>query len=238
MKLDILIFAAHPDDAELGCAGTILKHIALGYKVGIVDLTKGELGTRGTPQTRLEESASAAKILNLSARENLGFADGFFSDSQEECLKIIEQIRYFQPDIVICNSPQDRHPDHGKGNNLIVKASFLSGLRKIETTYNDIIQEPWRAKNIYSYIQDQYIKPDFVIDVSPFWETKKESIYAYKSQFWDPESSEPASYISSLEFIEFIEARSKEMGHSIGVKHGEGFIKHSQLAVNNLFDIQ
>ena len=238
MKLDILIFAAHPDDAELGCAGTILKHIALGYKVGIVDLTKGELGTRGTPQTRLEESASAAKILNLSARENLGFADGFFSDSQEECLKIIEQIRYFQPDIVICNSPQDRHPDHGKGNNLIVKASFLSGLRKIETTYNDIIQEPWRAKNIYSYIQDQYIKPDFVIDVSPFWETKKESIYAYKSQFWNPESSEPASYISSLEFIEFIEARSKEMGHSIGVKHGEGFIKHSQLAVNNLFDIQ
>ena len=238
MKLDLLIFAAHPDDAELGCAGTILKHIALGYKVGIVDLTQGELGTRGTPQTRLEESARAATTLKLSARVNLGLADGFFSDSHEECLKIIEQIRYFQPEIIICNAPRDRHPDHGKGHNILMKASFLSGLRKIETSFEGISQKPWRAKNIYSYIQDQYLAPDFVIDVSEFWETKKESIYAYKSQFWNPESSEPASYISSLEFIEFIEGRSKEMGHAIGVKHGEGFIKHSQLAVNSLFDLQ
>ncbi len=238
MKLDVLVFAAHPDDAELGCAGTILKHIALGYKVGIVDLTKGELGTRGTPETRIQEANAAATILGLSARVNLGLSDGFLGNSNAECLKIIAQIRKFKPEIIIGNAPFDRHPDHGMGNELIIKASFLSGLRKIETHQDGVVQDPWRAKNNYSYIQDQYIKPDFVIDVTPYWHIKKEAILAFKSQFWNPESKEPASYISSLEFIEFIEARSKEMGHAIGAKHGEGFIKHRQLAVNNMFDLQ
>ncbi len=237
-KLDILVFSAHPDDAELGCAGTILKHIDMGFQVGIVDLTKGELGTRGTPEIRMQEANNASKILGLSARVNLGLSDGFFSDSMYECLKIMEQIRYYQPEIIICNAPKDRHPDHGKGNEVVVKAIFLSGLRKIETNFEGLQQTPWRAKTIFSYIQDQYLVPDFIVDITSYWKQKKASILAYRSQFWNPESDEPSSYISSQEFIEFIEARNKEMGHAIGTKYGEGFIKHQQLEVKNLFDLQ
>ena len=237
-KLDILIFSAHPDDAELGCSGTIMKHIDMGFQVGIVDLTKGELGTRGTADIRMQEANDASKILGLSARANLGLSDGFFSDSMSECLKIMEQIRYYQPEIIICNAPKDRHPDHGKGNDVVVKAGFLSGLRKIESKYDGLQQDPWRAKTLYSYIQDQYLTPDFIVDISSYWEQKKASILAYRSQFYNPESDEPSSYISSQEFIEFIEARNREMGHAIGSKYGEGFIKHQQLEVNNLFDLQ
>lgn len=237
-KLDILIFSSHPDDAELGCSGTILKHIDMGFQVGIVDLTKGELGTRGTPDIRMQEANDASKILGISARVNLEFSDGFFSDSMSECLKIMEQIRYFQPKIILCNAPKDRHPDHGKGNEVVVKAAFLSGLRKIETKYDGLQQDPWRAKTLYSYIQDQYLTPDFIVDITSYWEQKKASILAYRSQFYNPESDEPSSYISSQEFIEFIEARNREMGHAIGAKYGEGFIKHQQLEVKNLFDLQ
>ncbi|WP_395617136.1 bacillithiol biosynthesis deacetylase BshB1 [Aquirufa sp.] len=219
MKLDILVMAAHPDDAELSCAGTILKHIAAGKKVGIVDFTRGELGTRGTPEIRLQESADATKILGLHARENLGIRDGFFRNDEETQLKLIEVIRKYQPDIVLANALEDRHPDHGKGAQLAIDACFLSGLRQIKT--GDL--PAWRPAQVYHYIQDRYLEPDFVVDISSQWDQKEAAIRAFKSQFFDPNSSEPASYISSPDFLNFIQARAMEMGHKIGVKYGEGF---------------
>jgi bacillithiol biosynthesis deacetylase BshB1 len=219
MKLDILVMAAHPDDAELSCAGTILKHIAAGKKVGIVDFTRGELGTRGTPAIRLQESADATKILGLHTRENLGIRDGFFRNDEETQLKLIEVIRKYQPDIVLANALEDRHPDHGKGAQLAIDACFLSGLRQIKT--GDL--PAWRPAQVYHYIQDRYLEPDFVVDISANWDQKEAAIRAFKSQFFDPSSSEPASYISSPDFLNFIQARAMEMGHKIGVKYGEGF---------------
>jgi bacillithiol biosynthesis deacetylase BshB1 len=219
MKLDILVMAAHPDDAELSCAGTILKHIAAGKKVGIVDFTRGELGTRGTPEIRLQESADATKILGLQARENLGIRDGFFRNDEETQLKLIEVIRKYQPDIVLANALEDRHPDHGKGAQLAIDACFLSGLRQIKT--GDL--PAWRPAQVYHYIQDRYLEPDFVVDISSQWDLKEAAIRAFKSQFFDPNSAEPASYISSPDFLNFIQARAMEMGHKIGVKYGEGF---------------
>jgi bacillithiol biosynthesis deacetylase BshB1 len=219
MKLDILVMAAHPDDAELSCAGTILKHIAAGKKVGIVDFTRGELGTRGTPEIRLQESADATKILGLHARENLGIRDGFFRNDEETQLKLIEVIRKYQPDIVLANALEDRHPDHGKGAQLAIDACFLSGLRQIKT--GDL--PAWRPAQVYHYIQDRYLEPDFVVDISTQWDQKEAAIRAFKSQFFDPNSAEPASYISSPDFLNFIQARAMEMGHKIGVKYGEGF---------------
>jgi bacillithiol biosynthesis deacetylase BshB1 len=219
MKLDILVMAAHPDDAELSCAGTILKHIAAGKKVGIVDFTRGELGTRGTPEIRLQESADATKILGLQARENLGIRDGFFRNDEETQLKLIEVIRKYQPDIVLANALEDRHPDHGKGAQLAIDACFLSGLRQIKT--GDL--PAWRPAQVYHYIQDRYLEPDFVVDISSQWDQKEAAIRAFKSQFFDPNSAEPASYISSPDFLNFIQARAMEMGHKIGVKYGEGF---------------
>ena len=219
MKLDILVMAAHPDDAELSCAGTILKHIAAGKKVGIVDFTRGELGTRGTPEIRLQESADATKILGLHVRENLGIRDGFFRNDEETQLKLIEVIRKYQPEIVLANALEDRHPDHGKGAQLAIDACFLSGLRQIKT--GDL--PAWRPVQVYHYIQDRYLEPDFVVDISSQWDKKEAAIRAFKSQFFDPNSSEPASYISSPDFLNFIQARAMEMGHKIGVKYGEGF---------------
>ena len=219
MKLDILVMAAHPDDAELSCAGTILKHIAAGKKVGIVDFTRGELGTRGTPEIRLQESADATKILGLHARENLGIRDGFFKNDEETQLKLIEVIRKYQPEIVLANALEDRHPDHGKGAQLAIDACFLSGLRQIKT--GDL--PAWRPTQVYHYIQDRYLEPDFVVDISANWDQKEAAIRAFKSQFFDPTSAEPASYISSPDFLNFIQARAMEMGHKIGVKYGEGF---------------
>jgi len=219
MKLDILVMAAHPDDAELSCAGTILKHIAAGKKVGIVDFTRGELGTRGTSEIRLQESADATKILGLQARENLGIRDGFFRNDEETQLKLIEVIRKYQPDIVLANALEDRHPDHGKGAQLAIDACFLSGLRQIKT--GDL--PAWRPTQVYHYIQDRYLEPDFVVDISSQWDQKEAAIRAFKSQFFDPNSAEPASYISSPDFLNFIQARAMEMGHKIGVKYGEGF---------------
>jgi bacillithiol biosynthesis deacetylase BshB1 len=219
MKLDILVMAAHPDDAELSCAGTILKHISAGKKVGIVDFTRGELGTRGTPEIRLQESADATKILGLHARENLGIRDGFFRNDEETQLKLIEVIRKYQPDIVLANALEDRHPDHGKGAQLAIDACFLSGLRQIKT--GDL--PAWRPTQVYHYIQDRYLEPDFVVDISANWDQKEAAIRAFKSQFFDPTSAEPASYISSPDFLNFIQARAMEMGHKIGVKYGEGF---------------
>lgn len=224
MKLDILVMAAHPDDAELAVAGTISDAISKGKKVGIVDFTRGELGTRGTPEIRLAESAEASKILGIQIRENLELADGFFQNDRESQLKLIEVIRKYQPDVVLANALEDRHPDHGKGAALAIDACFLSGLRKIETNF-----PAWRPKHIYHYIQDRYLEPDFVIDISAHWEKKEAAILAFKSQFFDPNSTEPASYISSPEFLHFIQARAQEMGHKIGVKYGEGFQSQSTI---------
>ena len=225
IKLDILVMAAHPDDAELSCSGTILAAIAQGKKVGIVDFTRGELGTRGTPEIRLQESADASQIMGLHARENLELADGFFQNDQESQLKLIQVIRRYQPDIVLANALEDRHPDHGKGARLAIDACFLAGLRQITTidSLTQAAQIAWRPKHLFHYIQDRYLEPDFVIDISAHWDTKEKAIRAFKSQFFDPSSVEPMSYISSPEFLKFIEARSREMGHKIGVTYGEGF---------------
>ena len=238
MKLDILVIAAHPDDAELACSGTIASQIAKGYKVGILDLTKGEMGTRGTPEIRMQESEESSRILGISARENIGFKDIFFKDDDQHRLEIIKIIRKDQPEIVLANAVSDRHPDHGKGGAVASNACFMSGLRKIETTLDGIVQDPWRPKYVYHYIQNNYIKPDFVVDITDFWETKIESIKAFKSQFYDPNNKEPASFISSAEFLDFIEARAREFGHSIMVKYGEGFTVASNLGITDLFDLK
>jgi bacillithiol biosynthesis deacetylase BshB1 len=238
MKVDILAFAAHPDDIELAASGTILKHIALGYKVAIIDLTKGELGSRGTAETRQEESEISSKILGISDRKNLDLGDGFFTHSQENLLKIVEQIRHFQPQIVLANAPNDRHPDHGKGSKLVADGCFLAGLLKIETTYDGEKQLPHRPKTTLFYIQDRYLKPDLIIDVTQFVDKKIECIKAFKTQFFDPESKEPNTPISGPEFMDFIKARLSDMGRTIGVKYGEGFITERTLGVDSFFDLR
>ncbi len=238
MKLDILVIAAHPDDAELSCSGTIAAHIQKGYKVGILDLTQGEMGTRGTPELRILESNDSSRILGLSARENLGLRDVFFKDDEDHQIEIIKIIRKYQPEIVLANAVSDRHPDHGKGASVASHACFMSGLRKIETIYENKTQEPWRPKFIYHYIQNNYIKPDFVIDITDFWEIKLASIKAFKSQFYDPQNKEPQSFISSAEFLDFIEARAREFGHSINSKFGEGFTIEKMIGVSDLFDLK
>lgn len=238
MKLDILVLSVHPDDAELGCGGTILKHIAMGRKVGIVDLTGGELGTRGTAETREQEAAHAATILGLSVRENLGMRDAFFQNDEEHRLKIISSIRKYQPEIVITNAYHDRHPDHGRACELVYDATFLSGLRKIGTTYQNEQQEEWRPKLLLHFIQDQYIKPDIIVDVTEHWDTKMDSVLAYKTQFYNPDSHEEgATYISSPEFLKIVEARGREFGKSIGATFGEGFTCRRLLGVTDLFKL-
>ncbi|SHN25756.1 bacillithiol biosynthesis deacetylase BshB1 [Cyclobacterium lianum] len=237
MKLDILAIASHPDDVELSCSGTLAAHIAKGYKVGIVDLTQGEMGTRGTPAIRIQESEKAAEILNLSARENLGLKDVFFQDNQEHQTAVARMIRKYRPEIVLANAVSDRHPDHGKGGSLASHACFISGLRRVETDVEGEAQEAWRPKCIYHYIQNNYIEPDFVVDISSYWETKINSILAFRSQFYNPDSKEPESFISRPDFLDFIEARSREMGHKINVKYGEGFTVERVPGVNDLFDL-
>ncbi len=237
MKLDILVFAAHPDDAELACAGTILKQVSLGYKVGIVDLTRGELGSRGTAQTREKEAADSAKILGLSIRENVCLSDGFFENNKTSQLALIKFIRKYRPEVVLGNALEDRHPDHGRAGKLIEEACFLSGLRKIETDDDGNSQEEWRPKHLFHYIQDRYINPDFVVDITPYWETKVAAIKAFKTQFYNPESDEPETYISSNDFFEFIEARNREIGHQIGATYGEGFVKSKQIGISDLMNL-
>lgn len=237
-KLDILVIAAHPDDAELGCSGTIAAHVAKGFKVGIIDLTQGEMGTRGTPEIRLRESAAATEILGLSARENLGFDDVFFQDDKKHQYELIKMIRKYQPDIVLANAVSDRHPDHGKAASLATHACFMSGLRKIDTTIDGLSQDPWRPKFVYHYIQNNYIAPDFIFDISNYWDIKVASIMAFRSQFYDPSNQEPASFISSPEFLPFIEARSREFGHRILTKYGEGFTVERFIGVTDLFDLK
>lgn len=234
MKLDILVFGAHPDDVELGCGGTILKEVSLGKKVGIIDLTQGELGTRGSGELRIIEANNAAKIMGVAVRENLGFADGFFTNDKEHQLAVIKIIRKYQPDIVLCNAEDDRHIDHGKGSQLVSDACFLSGLVKIKTSLGDEEQEKWRPQQVYHYIQWKNSTPHFVVDVTGFIPAKTAAVLAYSSQFYDPKSTEPETPITSKNFIDSIKYRAKDLGRLIGVEHAEGFTSERYVAVENL----
>jgi len=237
MKLDILAFGAHPDDVELGCAATIAKEISLGKKVGIIDLTRGELGTRGTAEIRDKEANKAAEILNISIRENLNFRDGFFANNEEHQLEVIQMIRKYQPEIVLCNAIEDRHIDHSKGSKLVSDACFLSGLLKIETRLDGNIQEPWRPKLVYHYIQWKSIEPDFVVNVSGFMDIKIKAIMAYDSQFYNPNTNEPETPITSKNFLDSVKYRAQDLGRLIGTEYGEGFTVERYLAVNSLEDL-
>lgn len=238
MKLDILAFGAHPDDVELGCGATIAKEISLGKKVGIIDLTRGELGTRGSAEIRDKEAAAAAKILGVAIRENLRFRDGFFVNDEHHQLEIIKMIRKYKPEIVLCNAIDDRHIDHGKGSTLVSDACFLSGLRRIETDLNGVQQEAWRPNLVYHYIQWKNIEPDFVVDVSGFTDKKVAAIMAYSSQFYEPNSNEPITPIATKNFLDSLVYRSQDLGRLIGTDFGEGFTVERYLAVNSLGDLR
>lgn len=237
MKLDILAFGAHPDDVELGCSGTLAKEIANGKKVGIIDLTRGELGTRGSAEIRDAEAAKASKILGIPVRENLNMRDGFFVNDEKHQLEIIKMVRKYRPEIVLCNAVDDRHIDHPKGSNLVSDACFLSGLRRIETELDNHKQEAWRPKLVYHYIQWKNIEPDFVVDISGFIDIKMEAIMAYDSQFYNPDTKEPETPITTKNFLDSIKYRAQDLGRITGVSYAEGFTAERYLAVNSLSDL-
>jgi N-acetylglucosamine malate deacetylase 1 len=238
MKLDILVIVAHPDDAELSCGGTIIKHVDLGYKVGIIDLTEGELGTRGTAETRQTEAQKAAEVMGISVRDNMRFRDGWFRDDEEHRMRLIGKVREYQPSIVITNAPDDRHPDHGRAANLVKETCWLAGLKKVETKYGGKAQDAWRPPHIYHFIQYVPLVPDFVVDVSGYWERKMEAIMAYRSQFYDPESKESDTLISRPEFMELIKAKLSLAGSYALINQGEGFISAHKPAVDDLFHLK
>jgi bacillithiol biosynthesis deacetylase BshB1 len=237
-KLDILAVGVHPDDVDLCCTGTLLKHMAQGKKCGILDLTVGELGTRGNGELRLQEAAAAAKILGISIRDNLKMADGFFKNDKDHQIAIIKKIREYQPEIVLCNAVSDRHPDHGRAAKLVSEACFYSGLIKVETAYDGFKQQHWRPKAVYHYIQDHQLKADFVVDVTPFVEKKMEAIRAFKSQFYDPESKEPESPITVKNFFGLVKGKMTVYGREAGYDFAEGFMVERAMGVNNLFDLK
>lgn len=237
MKLDILAFAAHPDDVELACGGTLYKHALMGKKTGVVDLTKGQLGTRGTAKLRIQEAHEAAKILKLAVRENLEMEDGYFVNDLAHQLQIIQAIRKYQPEVLLINAPHDRHPDHGRAAQLCSDAAFMSGLAKIETSFNGQLQQAWRPKNLYNYIQAMHIQPDFIVDVTDYQEVKMQAILAYKSQFFNPDSTEQDTFISTPEFLEFLKARSREFGQIAGVKYAEGFVAPRQIGIQDITEL-
>lgn len=234
MKLDLLAFGVHPDDVELSCSGVLLVEKLRGKKTGVVDLTRGELGTRGSAAIREQEATAAAKILRLDARENLGMADGFFKNDEAHQRAIITAIRKYQPEIILCNAPEDRHPDHGRSAQLVEDAAFLAGLRKIETFQNGILQDAWKPAYVFNYIQDRYLDPDFVIDISDVMEQKIESIKAYGTQFNSSGGDEPQTYISTPDFLDSVIYRCKMMGKMIGVQYGEGFISKKKIGFSSL----
>lgn len=234
MKLDILAFGVHPDDVELSCGGTLLSEKLKGKKTGVIDLTRGELGTRGTADIRDKEAAASAKILQLDVRENLSLADGFFKNDEAHQKKVITAIRKYQPEIILCNASEDRHPDHGRSAQLVEDACFLSGLRKIETLdEKGNLQEAWKPKYVFHYIQDRYLQPDFVIDITEVMEQKIESIRAFSSQFYNPDLNEPETYISTPDFLDSVIYRSKMMGKMIGVKYAEGYTSKKMIGFNS-----
>ena len=233
MKLDILAFGVHPDDVELSCAGSLLVEQKNGKKTGIIDLTAGELGTRGSGEIRKIEAAEAAKILGVEVRENLKMADGFFQNDEAHQRKIITTIRAFQPEVILCNAPEDRHPDHGRSSKMVADSAFLSGLMKIETEFNGLVQQPWRPKYVFRYIQDRMLQPDFVIDITDVFEQKIEAIRAYKTQFHNSDLDEPQTYISTPDFLESVIYRHKWFGKMIGVKYAEGFISEKIIGLKN-----
>lgn len=240
MTVDVLCIAAHPDDVEMTCAGTVLSLVDQGKTVAVIDLTKGELGTRGTPEIRLQEAKEGARLMRLSARHNMGFKDGFFQNDEAHQKALIPWIRHFQPKIVLTNAIDDRHPDHGRGAALVNDACFYSGLRMIETTDPETgeVQAAHRPTYLYSFIQDRSLVPDFVVNITPYWEQKLASIKAYKSQFFNPDSTEPQSYISGEPFMKFLESRHREHGHMINVEFGEGFMSKRMLGVDDLFALK
>jgi len=237
IKLDLLAFGSHPDDVELGCGGTIAKEIFYGKKVGIIDLTQGELGTRGSVEKRYQEATKAAEILSVSVRENLKFRDGFFVNDQKHQIEIIKLIRKYKPEIVICNAIDDRHIDHAKGSKLVSDACFLSGLRMIKTEINGENQQAHRPKVVYHYIQWKNIKPDFVVDISDFMSKKLQAVFAYDSQFFKPNSEEPVTPIATKNFQESIEYRAKDLGRLINVNYAEGFTVERLVAVKKISDL-
>lgn len=234
MKLHILAIGVHPDDIELSCAGTLIKHARMGQAVGILDLTQGELGTRGTAALRLEEAQNAGKVMGVAIRENAGMRDGFFVNDEAHQLKLIAYIRKYQPDIVIANALADRHPDHGRAGKLIADACFYAGLRKVETMLDGQPQAAWRPKRVFHMIQDRITEPTIIVDVTDTHQAKMEAIKCYKSQFHDPNSTEPLTYISKGGFLEAIEARAMQFGKQIGVKYGEGYICENTPGIGNL----
>jgi N-acetylglucosamine malate deacetylase 1 len=237
MKLNILAFGIHPDDIELGCSGTLVKHKSKGYKIGVCDLTRGEMGTRGDVETRKIEAEKAKQLLNLDIRVNLEMKDVWALDNEENWLKIIHIIRKYKPDIVLANAPDDRHPDHKKGADMVKKAVFLSGLTKIETFENGISQEAFRPNKLYHYIQFKNLEPDFVVDITDYYDIKHQSIMAYSTQFYDPKSNEPKTLISEERFLEYVKAKDSVWGNSIGVRYGEGFIANRYIGVDDLTQI-
>lgn len=238
MKLDILAFAAHPDDVELSCSGTLIKHIRAGYKAGIVDLTAGELGTRGSAELREKEAARASEILGVAARENLNLKDGLFGVDEASRLSVVRMIRKYRPEIVLANSIRDRHPDHGRASSLVSESCFLAGLPKLVTELNGEIQQAWRPKAIYHYVQDYQLKPDLIVDISDYMEDRIKSIMAYSSQFYNPDSKEPQTAISTKEFQEVLRSRALENGRLIGTLYGEAFIVERPPGVDDLMKLR
>jgi bacillithiol biosynthesis deacetylase BshB1 len=236
-KLDILAIGIHPDDVELSCAGTLIKHIAQGKVVGICDLTRGEMGTRGTMQIRMKEAENAREIMGAVVRENLMMRDVWAEDMEDNITKIIQVIRKYRPEIVICNSNDERHPDHHKGSEMVKKACFLAGLPRIETFREAELQDSWRPKVVYHYIQAKFVQPDFVVDITGYMDQKIASIMAFESQFFNPDSKEPSTFISDQSFMDFVKAKDTIFGKTIGVQYAEGFLVDRYIGVNNLFDL-
>lgn len=237
IKLDILAFAAHPDDVELAASGTMIKHVQMGKKTGIIDLTQGEMGTRGNAEIRGEESNLASEILGVSVRENLGFADAFFEVSNENLLKIIQKLRKYRPNVVLCNAVSDRHPDHARASELVSRACFMSGLKKIKTFDNDKEQDYFRPVAVYHYIQDRWIDPDFIVDITDTYDLKVEAIKCFKSQFFNPDSKEPETPISTDHFLKSIESRAISLGRYIDTEYGEGFTSERFIGINDLTNL-
>ncbi len=236
--VDILALAAHPDDVELSCSGTLMAQIAQGYTVGIIDFTEGEMGTRGTVETRRAEAEAASRIMGIHIRHNMGIPDVYFEVSKANVLELVRYIRRYRPRVLLANAPHDRHPDHAKGAKMAEMAFFWAGLSKIETTWEGKKQESWRPEALYHYIQSEYLQPDFVVDISAFWQRKIQAVKAFKTQFFDPQNTEePTTFISSPQFLDFLFARAKEYGQAIRTDMGEGFIKNRQLGLKSIMDL-